>query len=292
MIPVCYNKWQTGSQMNIGRRSNGVWLGVCRNPHVSGRRGLGVRSPSHISPSTHPPNRHFYFPLPITASIYPIPQHFHKQSYIPSLYAVHQYNISFSICFSLHAMPVSNHIVTAAAASTITITTKQVTEPYKAPQYRQEEFRNGLVARIQERRHRPHTNNPPKSEPLDYEKMPMQIVDRYAWSRGVSGGPRSPSDHGAVKMGEGVPGPLKTVNESVLRKKPRIVVLHNPTPIKAPTGISSCIVLPPTPRLERLPTPELGELEERLFCNCCHFDPHVGLYCVVCGNIAVSTSQS
>lgn len=40
---------------------------------------------------------------------------------------------------------------------------------------------------------------------------------------------------------------------------------------------------PPTPKIERLPSPELDDLEDRPFCNCC-IEAHAVKYCASCGH--------
>ncbi|KAF1949196.1 hypothetical protein CC80DRAFT_278443 [Byssothecium circinans] len=73
------------------------------------------------------------------------------------------------------------------------------------------------------------------------------------------------------------------------RPQTKAIIIQTTTPVDpakasiiSKMGSGYVSTPPPTPKIRRLPTPDLDELDERPFCNCC-IDAHAVKYCASCG---------
>jgi hypothetical protein len=139
--------------------------------------------------------------------------------------------------------------------------------------YRKTEFRVGGVVLIEESRrdHRRTVSSPPRRHELPIMVVSYDNIDDLGHSElhlnvqpvKVKG---DPTEYHVTGLGK----PIR-------RLKQRPVVIHTPVPNRVSSAAdlakdsrkSDNQAPPPTPRIQRLPTPELSDLEESPFCDCC-----------------------
>ncbi|KAF1999094.1 hypothetical protein P154DRAFT_621152 [Amniculicola lignicola CBS 123094] len=155
-----------------------------------------------------------------------------------------------------------------------------------AAQYRQAEYRDGKVIRIEQCRrqshvidlHQPSTSfsRALSSSTISYSSSSQSESSEH--TRSSSSSTLTSTSENSVKRTNHV---TQRVSTSVRpQRKSKAVVIHMPTPV-APEQPkvtffeqSELPTPPPTPKFERLPTPDLPDLVESAFCDCC-VDDHV-----------------
>ncbi|KAF2708373.1 hypothetical protein K504DRAFT_353155, partial [Pleomassaria siparia CBS 279.74] len=152
--------------------------------------------------------------------------------------------------------------------------------------YRVAEYHNGNVHQIFESRRHQHVTNF-GAGPTSYRQQETTTVH---WFSVAENSPLVIHDlrSGSQKGGDPMSKPHVTVATHVSpRAKP--IIFQSPTPHRPkPMDISplfKTLVIttpPPTPKIDRLPTPELDDLDGFPFCNCC-VDVYHCKYCVSCG---------
>jgi len=160
--------------------------------------------------------------------------------------------------------------------------------------YRQTEFHDGRVVRIQDSRRRPYLDGQSRSSQRRQYEVPVNVVnDEYELDASFLG-TTGPKLHSSWDSMSNIPDDhVKSLGKSSgPRPKRRPVILHAPTPVKGPSKakvirekakITELPSSPPTPLLGRLPTPELSDLDEIPFCDCC-IDEQVVKRCASCGS--------
>jgi hypothetical protein len=86
------------------------------------------------------------------------------------------------------------------------------------------------------------------------------------------------------------PRPTSHVTSKSRRAKAETVIVQAPIPVKLngsriipQVDIKDLPTPPPTPKIRRLPTPDLEDLEDSPFCHCC-IEESFFKYCTSCGN--------
>jgi hypothetical protein len=196
----------------------------------------------------------------------------------------------FSIAFRLY-FPAATHKYLAHTHMSSPSMPMSREPPSKAESgagYRTVEYRNGSVVCVQESRRRRHREAKSdasrylRTRHLDLFDMrhdsTSSVIVEEVHSLIEAKGKKDPSSGlwhvtSAVPMRPRAKKPMitqETANKdahATLEPRPR--VMHMLTP-------------PSTPKIERLPTPELPELEESAFCECCEAASHVVRYCASC----------
>ncbi|ORY11616.1 hypothetical protein BCR34DRAFT_317995 [Clohesyomyces aquaticus] len=163
--------------------------------------------------------------------------------------------------------------------------------------YRQALVLDGKVVRVHEYRRRPHlvsqmgspsSHRPDQTSTSSNDRM--ESKSRDVKSREARKSPSSrrggvdPAKHVTMSAPVHVQ-PNRSTQPN--RPKQRAVILQKNKPsLVAESEViqsSTPLVLtpPPTPKIGRLPTPELPDLDERPFCDCC-VEAHVAKYCASC----------
>ncbi|KAF2792305.1 hypothetical protein K505DRAFT_55462 [Melanomma pulvis-pyrius CBS 109.77] len=190
-------------------------------------------------------------------------------------------------------MPLSSSSTTSATPR-MPVTT--VSRSSSSSKYRVTEYHDGKVLRIHESCRRSHvtslahstsptlsTSNPHGRPIGAYTSLlPMEMSSSNTHStRGTRSG------H-ALKDGEPRLTPHVTAAAHV-SPRAKAVIFQSPMPIRSsrkdilPLFETSGIPTPPpTPKIERLPTPELEDLDKTLFCDCCVNVRSIN-YCASCG---------
>ncbi|PVI03230.1 hypothetical protein DM02DRAFT_265998 [Periconia macrospinosa] len=161
--------------------------------------------------------------------------------------------------------------------------------PTKDPSlYRRADYCDGKSVRIVESRRRPKVDE--RTTPRSSFRTPStsllsapSLSERTNTSRKVSS---SLSSSG--RKSKGGPSHDGHVIPYSPKSHARAVVIQAPRPEKLPKSSSitqthnGFMTPPPTPRMERLSTPDLEDLDLRPFCDCCTGMNHVK-YCASCG---------
>lgn len=160
--------------------------------------------------------------------------------------------------------------------------------PPKCPSlYRQVDYYDGKNIRIAETRRRSHVIWPEASTSPTPNARPTHKAPQ-AISRPTSS--TLPTSHPVVVQVSGERD--REVEKHVTSKPPRskVVIVQAPIPVKCdnyvavPQGPIVDVLTPPqTPKISRLPTPELDDLDERPFCHCC-IEARVVKFCASCGH--------
>ncbi|KAF2257350.1 hypothetical protein BU26DRAFT_42352 [Trematosphaeria pertusa] len=163
--------------------------------------------------------------------------------------------------------------------------TAYVASPRMTPLYRQIDYYDGKVLRISESRRRSHVTSSQPPLPAG------QIYSPVSHGDAVLSSPISTSPgirHGASSSERDLGSRRHVTSES---RKAKAIIIQNPIPRKVVdveenprlrTESPNMPTPPATPRIERLPTPDLSDLDETPFCDCC-IEAHVVKYCASCG---------
>ncbi|KAF2659456.1 hypothetical protein K491DRAFT_196013 [Lophiostoma macrostomum CBS 122681] len=153
--------------------------------------------------------------------------------------------------------------------------------------YRIVEYRNGSVVCVQETRRRPR-HHQAKSDAGQYSRT--HHYELFDMRNNPTSSVIVESVHCSIEAKEKMNLPLYHVTSLPMRpraKKPVITQEAADTDdhatIGQPLRFPAMLTPPSTPKIERLPTPELPEVEECAFCDCCEAGPHVVHYCASCG---------
>ena len=157
--------------------------------------------------------------------------------------------------------------------------------------YRRMDYRHGNVVRITESRRRsPVVSSPGSNQSIpSLHLMPKEtpITPSYK-SLKVSSPLHSHSTRSSQQhRHQGGTKPSKSSSKS----KAQVVIVQGPISVSVdfqkrdavPHVSVGIYTPPPTPRISRLATPELDDLEERPFCECC--TSRTAKYCAGCGYV-------
>ncbi|KAF2116479.1 hypothetical protein BDV96DRAFT_598386 [Lophiotrema nucula] len=159
--------------------------------------------------------------------------------------------------------------------------------------YRVSQYYDGKAVRVQESRRRPHVIGYPKQSMskdfllFDTESKENTAIDSKSTNES-SHSRRSPKSTSMQLRTRGETH-VTRVKPCAPRAKAQAVIIHAPSPTR--TQKSEALLLiqktsmptpPPTPKLGRLSTPELSDLDDAPFCDCCVQEPIVK-YCASCG---------
>ncbi|KAF2190736.1 hypothetical protein K469DRAFT_391746 [Zopfia rhizophila CBS 207.26] len=158
-----------------------------------------------------------------------------------------------------------------------------------ASKYRQTTIQDGKVVLVHEHRRRSHVTVLSRLSAPNRQDPSSTMAEDQKSSKDVTPGKVNRSSRPNLKGWDSRHTPHVTqATQPASRPRPKAVVIHGPTPIKATPkmssglfGLSTLPSPPPTPKIERLPTPELPDLDEAPFCDCC-IDAHVVKYCASC----------
>ncbi|KAF2865321.1 hypothetical protein BDV95DRAFT_256881 [Massariosphaeria phaeospora] len=156
-------------------------------------------------------------------------------------------------------------------------------------QYRKVEYHDGMIIRIAESRRRSHVT---LSRTLSTSSRRSQYTDTSIdYSRSTRSDPTGPYDQSHSSFSTTSPASLSyltSVPHSSSRRRAKAVIIQASTSEEPKSkeaypyfDASSMLTPPPTPRIERLSTPELPDLDETLFCDCCA--SHDLKSCASCG---------
>ena len=183
----------------------------------------------------------------------------------------------------------------ATTSATSLMSATSLSRPDSTSKYRVVEYHDGNVLRIHESRRHSHVTGLASSS----------TSTRYARSLGVQASPltteipsssmRNPHDAPNTRISDRSRDRqlrLSTHVTSIPHPSPRTnaIVFQSPIPLRP--KIKACTPLvefsgvptpPSTPKIGRLATPELEDLDEVPFCDCC-VDVHLIKYCASCGS--------
>ena len=157
--------------------------------------------------------------------------------------------------------------------------------------YRRMDYRHGNVVRITESRRRspmvssssldqttPPLRSPSKEMPVDVSSQSLKASSHVHGTHSTRSSQRHQHQHGILTP------------KSSSKPKAQVVIVQGPISVSvdfhkrdaAPRFSVDICTPPPTPRMSRLATPELDDLEERSFCDCCT-GRRTAKYCAGCG---------
>jgi hypothetical protein len=183
----------------------------------------------------------------------------------------------------------------ATTSATSLISATSLSRPISTSKYRVAEYHDGNVLRIHESRRHSHVTglaNPSTStghaRSLGVQASPLTTEIPSPSMRSPHDTPNTPIANGSRNR------ELRLSKHVTLIAHPspraNAIVFQSPIPlrpkIKAYTPLveSSGMPTPPsTPKIGRLATPELEDLDEVPFCDCC-VDAHLIKYCASCGS--------
>jgi hypothetical protein len=253
--------------------------------------GLASHPSTYKLRTSHSLLRHSYTPLHLLPS-----HHISPPSHLKKTFGCIK-NSSKLFAISLNRR-LTTSLVLWLALSLITMSSSpssmnsktHITPGYHSP-YRRVDYCDGKSVRIVESRRRPRVvlskgvtlssrvpqsapNVPKAPQKISYSTCPTPRISNVCPSTSIEG-PRdlmhvtSNSRPERLQTKAIVVQTLHTVNAAKSYDTSKLDNLFISTP-------------PPTPKFERLPTPDLDDLDERPFCNCC-VDTCVVKYCVACG---------
>lgn len=149
--------------------------------------------------------------------------------------------------------------------------------------YRRVDYRDGQHVRVVESRRRPHRVE--YVEPVAHHRPSSELVGKSEVSQAASCALSSLVDR--KSRDRPVLADHVTPYSSLSRTKAFVIQTPRPhRPSKSSTIFQQSdepITPPSTPRMERLSTPDLDDLDQRPFCDCC-VDQNTFKYCVSCGH--------
>ncbi|KAF2262375.1 hypothetical protein CC78DRAFT_320118 [Lojkania enalia] len=165
-------------------------------------------------------------------------------------------------------------------------------QPKSTARYRVSSYYDGQAVRVEEYRHRSHVVGLPDRsttcrEPQSSGQREESMQTSQSPQRHEK--PHSIRNTKTVVTSTSIHVTPRASSLAKPRSKTTPIVIQSPLPNRGVSHNVSSIIEkstiptpPPTPRLDRLPTPELAGLDGTLFCDCCIDKPTIK-FCASCG---------